>query len=260
MNPRTFVGLAAAALLVVSVPAQAQHRGGGGGGNRGGGGGGAVGRAVPRGVAPRVVGPRVIGPRPFVVSPVRFYRPYYAFRPRLNIGFGLWSGFPIAYSSYYGYYDPYYWGYYSGYYPTAYPPGPYSAYPYTAYPYPGVPYPGSSYPPAPYGASPYPYSMYQQPPTGTVPQTAPNTLSVQPGQSQANMGGLSFEIEPPLAEVFVDGEKVGTVADFTPRTQPLGLSAGRHRIEIRADGYKTIDFDVDIVAGQVIPYQGALER
>jgi hypothetical protein len=71
---------------------------------------------------------------------------------------------------------------------------------------------------------------------------------------------VSFEITPSTAEVFADGSYVGTVGQFTPTSQPLGLSAGRHRIEIRAPGYRTMDFDVDIVAGQVIPYRGAMER
>jgi len=31
-------------------------------------------------------------------------------------------------------------------------------------------------------------------------------------------------------------------------------------VEIHDDGYKTMSFDVDIVAGQVIPYQGQMER
>jgi hypothetical protein len=54
--------------------------------------------------------------------------------------------------------------------------------------------------------------------------------------------------------------RVGTVGEFTPTTQPLGLEAGHHHIEIRASGYRTMSFDVDIIAGQVIPYQGSLER
>jgi hypothetical protein len=29
---------------------------------------------------------------------------------------------------------------------------------------------------------------------------------------------------------------------------------------VRAPGYQTITFDVNIIAGQVIPYQGNLER
>ena len=70
---------------------------------------------------------------------------------------------------------------------------------------------------------------------------------------------MSFEITPSTAEVVVDGEYVGTVGDFTPTSQPLGLTAGRHRIEIRAAGYPTMNIQADIVAGQVIPYRGTLQ-
>ena len=83
---------------------------------------------------------------------------------------------------------------------------------------------------------------------------------MQPGPPQANTGGVSFEISPSTGEVLVDGSYVGTVGQFTPTTQPLSLTPGSHRIEIRAPGYRTMDFEVDIVAGQVIPYQGALQR
>jgi hypothetical protein len=38
------------------------------------------------------------------------------------------------------------------------------------------------------------------------------------------------------------------------------LNAGRHRIEIRASGYRTMTFDADVQAGQVIPYQGSLQH
>ena len=74
------------------------------------------------------------------------------------------------------------------------------------------------------------------------------------------MGGLSFEITPNTAQLSVDGTLVGTVGQFTPTSQPLGLVAGRHHIEVRASGYQTMSFDVDITAGQVIPYQGTMER
>ena len=57
-----------------------------------------------------------------------------------------------------------------------------------------------------------------------------------------------------------NGRVVGTVSQFTPTSQPLGLTAGRHRIELRATGYQTISFDTDIIAGQVIPYQGTMQR
>jgi hypothetical protein len=150
------------------------------------------------------------GGRRYAVGPAHFFHPYYAFRPHLSLGFGLWAGYPFAYP--YAFYSPYY-------------------------------YSGS------YG-SPY-YDSYSPVDSGAV--------EVQP-PTQTNMGGVSFEVTPSTAELFVDGTLVGTVGEFTPTTQPLGLTAGRHHLEVRAPGYRTLSVDVDIVAGQVIPYQGTLEQ
>jgi PEGA domain len=191
-----------------------------------------------RGFGGRVGVERGFGSRFGVVGPTRFFRPYYSFRPRLSLGFGLWAGYPFAYP--YAYYDPFYSPYGYGY-PAAYPPYDY-AYPETSYP---------AYPPA----AGYPASA--PPPASSYPSEA-DSIGVQPGQ--ANTGGLSFEVTPSTAQVFVDGTYVGTVGQFTPTSQPLGLTPGRHRVEIRAPGYRTITFDPDVVAGQVIPYQGTMER
>ena len=160
----------------------------------------------------RYYGPRYSGPR-FSIAPRRFYRPYYVFRPRFSIGFGIWAGFPVSY------YDPYYY--------------PYDYYP--SYPYAST---APGYPPPP--------------PLGSV--------GVQPyAQNQGSMGGLSFDITPDDAEVWVDGNYMGTVTDFTASSQPLGLPAGRHHIELREPGFQVSSFDVDIIPGQVIPYQGQLQ-
>ena len=256
----------ASAVALSATPAFAQHHGGGGhgGASHGGGGrtaarssaragGGAArggyavrggsyarsGGAYRGGVYARPGGVYrgyargVYGYGGFRVGPTRFFRPYYSFRPRFSLGFGLWAGYPFAYS--YGYYDPF-------------------AYPYGyAYPY---DYPYDPYAPADPSAYPYP----QQP--ATSPQYAPpssqGAITAQP--NQANMGGMSFDIQPAEAQIVVDGRPAGTVGQFTPTSQPLGLPAGRHHVEIRADGYQTMSFDVDITAGQVIPYQGTLQR
>jgi hypothetical protein len=189
------------------------------------------------------------------VAPIRFYQPYYTFRPRLSLGFGLRLGYPVRYTSYYGYYDPFYnypyypypYGYQYQYpYPYSYPSA-YPAYPPPAYPptYPPTAYPPSAYPPAS-TQPPYPQSGY------------PSQGSIRP--SQPNTGGISFEIQPSNAQVYVDGQYVGTVAQFTPTSQPLGLTMGRHHIQITAPGYRTMDLDADIMAGEVLPYQGTLER
>jgi hypothetical protein len=127
--------------------------------------------------------------------PHYFARSYFTFRPRVNIGFGLWLGYPVPY--------------------------PYA-------------YVGSYYTPRVYGAIGVmrPVSVY---------------------------GGLSFEISPYDAAVFVDGEYAGTVGDFPPNAPPLTLTPGPHRIEIQAEGYRSMMWDVTIVPGQVIPWQGAMQ-
>jgi PEGA domain len=167
-------------------------------------------------------------------QPSRFYRPYYTFRPRFSLGFGLWAGYPVAY----GY--PYYYGY-------PYPYDPYDPYAYPDY-YPPDPPPAYSYPvPNPSSAYP-PQSGYYESDSGQ------QSVVAQPGTPS---GGVSFEISPAAAEVVIDGKYVGRVSDLGPTTQPAALTPGRHHIEIRAAGYQTMTFDADVVAGQVIPYQGS---
>ena len=154
-------------------------------------------------------------------------------------------------------------------------------YPYTySYPYP-VPYPypysyGAPGYPAPY-SNPYPpqYQGQYQDPQGGYPQDQypqqqypqqygnnqqqyaqpqGGSMMVTPGKT----GGISFDIQPSNAEVYVDGQYYGAVSNYTPRTQPLALAPGRHRVEIRAQGRQDMTFDADIQAGQVTPYQGTL--
>ena len=101
-------------------------------------------------------------------------------------------------------------------------------------------------------------SYFFTPPANYPPSDPQGSIAAQSGQ--VNTGGLSFEITPSDAQLFIDGAMVGTVGQFTPTSQPLGLAAGRHHVEVKAPGYRTMSFDVDIIAGQVIPYQGTLER
>ena len=103
---------------------------------------------------------------------------------------------------------------------------------------------------------PYDYYPYAVATPGYVPPAG--SVSVQPDQS--NMGGLSFSVSPDTAEVWVDGEFFGTVGEYTPQSQPLGLPAGTHHIELREPGFQVSSFEVDIIAGQVIPFQGQLEQ
>ena len=71
-------------------------------------------------------------------------------------------------------------------------------------------------------------------------------------------GGVALEMTPYDADVFVDGEYAGRVEDFDGTTQPLTLSAGMHQIDVQAQGYEPMRFNVEIQPGQVIPYRGDL--
>jgi len=87
-------------------------------------------------------------------------------------------------------------------------------------------------------------------------------LGIQPGYNYTTyynrVGGVSFEIDPYDAEVYVDGDFVGYASDFGPEQMPLTLLSGRHHVDIAAPGYQDVSFDITVVPGQVIPYQGTL--
>jgi hypothetical protein len=236
LTPVAFVAL----LALAAAPAHAQGRREGGrssgrsySGSRGAvrGGGGVVVRG----------GGAIRGRSFYRPSYARPYysRPYYTFRPRVSLGFGLWLGYPV---DYYG--SPYGYAYPNAA-PYAYDVAP--SYGYPAAPY-GSPNSASSYPPANYPPANYPSQ-----------QRAPSA-GVQRGGQQSAPGGISFEITPDNAEVFVDGNYMGAAGEFGPDAQPLDLTVGRHHVEIRASGYRTMTFDADVRGGQVLPYQGTLQR
>lgn len=184
-----------------------------------------------------------------------YSRPFYAFRPRFSLGVGLWAGVHVPFATF-GIgltvpVRPYLTARYRTYAPYA---GRYVYDDYRNDAY-GQPVYGTSYPvPTPYPA-PYPVPY-------PVSQPAGSTLPAQPVGAAATdlsqFGGLSFDIAPTDAEIYVDGEYAGTVSTFSPESQPLTLPVGVHRIEIRAAGYAPTVFEATVSAGLVTPYQGTL--
>ena len=71
-------------------------------------------------------------------------------------------------------------------------------------------------------------------------------------------GGLTFDISPGEALVYVDGLFVGTAEDFAPDAAPLPLPANTHKVQLRMRGYRTEAFEVMVPLGQVMPLTGAL--
>lgn len=101
--------------------------------------------------------------------------------------------------------------------------------------------------PVPYSYSyPYPVPVYGYSPRGPI--------VIGPGSNI--YGGVSLEMTPDDAEVWVDGTYAGVVRDFDGTSQPLTLAAGTHRVEVRAPGYEPLAIDIGVQPGQVIPYRG----
>jgi opacity protein-like surface antigen len=73
--------------------------------------------------------------------------------------------------------------------------------------------------------------------------------------------GLKIKVtgtDPKQEQVLVNGNYAGTVDDFNGWTQELRLRPGHYRVEIRASGFKPLDFNVMIPPGKTITYRGEL--
>ena len=142
----------------------------------------------------------------------------------------------------YGYYDPYYSRRYSSYWsPFGYGYGlGYFAYdPYMF----GSPY-GAGYDPygASYGSGGYGSGSY--------------STQQYPGET----GSIRLKVKPNNAQVFIDGYYVGLVDSFDGAFQRLGIEAGAHKVEIRADGYETAQLEVMVMPRETVTYKGDLKR
>jgi hypothetical protein len=78
------------------------------------------------------------------------------------------------------------------------------------------------------------------------------------GGRRAAKGYLQMDVQPPTAQVYVDGTFMGSVDDFRKLIPGRALDAGPHRIEVRAPGYETLTFDVMIFANETITYRNTL--
>lgn len=166
--------------------------------------------------------------------------------PRGPVAGPVHGAAPYRYPYYgygYGYRYPYYYPYYPYYHGgVSVGLGLYYGYPWgwgsigfgLGYPYYGYPY---------YGYYPYyPAPAYE----GYSVAAAPPS------------GGIRIDVPQRDAEVVVDGNFAGTVEDFNGRTQALPLSPGSHHIEIRAKGFETASFDVNVDPGRTITYRSSL--
>lgn len=78
-------------------------------------------------------------------------------------------------------------------------------------------------------------------------------------QSYGESGSVRLKIKPTDAQVYVDGYFVGVVDSFDGVFQKLTLEAGPHRVEIKADGFEPVSFDILVTPGETLTYKGDLK-
>jgi hypothetical protein len=130
------------------------------------------------------------------------------------------------------------------------PSSPFDAGPYTYAPRYAPRYGARSRPLRPYGYSSngLPYSV------DDLNAGAANVDS--PFAVAEPLGRLFVDTEPSTALIFVDGIPAGRVADF--RGVGIQLPEGVRRVELRAPGYESAGFDVNILTQQPAVYRGDL--
>ncbi len=79
-------------------------------------------------------------------------------------------------------------------------------------------------------------------------------------QSYRDNGSLRLKIDPRQAQVYIDGYYVGLVDSYDGAFQKLGIEGGGHKVELKADGYEPLQFEVLITPGETVTYKGEMKR
>ena len=74
-----------------------------------------------------------------------------------------------------------------------------------------------------------------------------------------NEGGLVFNVNPPEAEVFLDGVGQGAASGFT-EDRYLKVSPGKHVLELRLDGYETYSREIYVANSLLRIEAGLIKR
>jgi len=79
-------------------------------------------------------------------------------------------------------------------------------------------------------------------------------------QSYRDNGSLRLKINPKQAQIYIDGYFVGVVDSYDGAFQKLGLEGGGHKVELKADGYEPLQFEVLVTPGETVTYKGEMKR
>ena len=155
-----------------------------------------------------------------------------------------------------------------------YPSNPISGYPIYGYPGYGYPYYGYGYPYYGYGYGPwyggYGFGLgYFYDPFGYYGYYSPynDDYGYSSGSGSGRysygsgraVGQVRLKVNPKHGQVYVDGYYAGEVDSFDGSFQRLSIEAGAHKVEIRAEGFETVTFDIMVTPGETVTYKGELK-
>ena len=129
-------------------------------------------------------------------------------------------------------------------------------YPYYGYPY-GPWYGGYGYGLG-YFYDPFGYYGYYSPYNDYGYSSGYGSGSYSYGSGRS-VGQLRLKVNPKHGQVYVDGYFAGEVDNFDGAFQRLSIESGAHKVEIRADGFETVTFDVVITPGETVTYKGEMK-
>jgi|RhiMetdeSRZDD1v2_1073273.scaffolds.fasta_scaffold67728_2 hypothetical protein len=81
-------------------------------------------------------------------------------------------------------------------------------------------------------------------------------LTKRSANCNPSVSTIGLQVQPSSAQIFVDGEFVGTVDDHA---SGLVVAPGVHRVEFRAPGFDPVVVDVRVAPGGRITYRASLK-
>jgi hypothetical protein len=105
---------------------------------------------------------------------------------------------------------------------------------------------------------PRPTTAGREPPPQPEPRRGDPYPERRRGEEPIEAGGVAVRVQPPDAEVLIDGERWEAPAGG--QRLVVRLSEGEHQIEIRKEGYRTFTTTVRIQRGETVPLNVSLSR
>jgi PEGA domain-containing protein len=111
-----------------------------------------------------------------------------------------------------------------------------------------------------YGPSWYdPFFGWGYIPPSPYPAAPPSYSPPDPGR-RANMGALDLDVSPGSAEVYLDGEAIGTATRFDGWPGYLWLEQGTYDLAFYKQGYKTLKLRITVEPGMVTDIDDKMQK